>query len=279
MKEEKELKVKKTPTKKTTAKKTVTKKSTVAKKETEAKPKKVATSTAKKTTTAKKATTPKKETVKKEVKKEVEKQEQIIEKEPVEVKVEKSEVKTSPEIKEVKHEKIGISFDNPISILGIILACILIIVLSIQFYMKMRSEIYSSYFIDKSYLVEHNLANQVNCDALGEALKGKNSFILLTNYSEQAFDLEKDISDLIKKNQLEDYFHVYPLIDNCGPISDKNSVAGLNLNLPFGIDKTPSILYYQDGKLMDVIKREDSQMLSKADFQQFLDIYELNKEE
>ena len=40
------------------------------------------------------------------------------------------------------------------------------------------------------------------------------------------------------------------------------------------ITKVPTILYYKDGKIIDVVRRNDNNIINASDFQKVLDIYE-----
>ena len=96
-------------------------------------------------------------------------------------------------------------------------------------------------------------------------------FIFITSLNdEEEYNLEKDLRKVIKDNNLKDNFYIYFKND-----SD-------NLNELFGIDennKTPTILYYKNGNLVDKVERNDEKMIEAADFAKLLDMYELSKEE
>ena len=257
--------------KKTTSKKTSTKTSTTNK------------TSVKKTTTKKTVT--KKPVAKKTV---APKQSVKIEKENLEEKMIEEKVSFPEELKETKvtlHEepkKVTKTVWNEKSHLKtIIMVVVSFLVLAIGVVVAFiqaeeSGASYSDKWKDKSYLVEKEYAASLTCSQIPNAILGSQAFVLVTSFSEEEFHLEKDLARLIRENHIED-FYVYPLVDNCGPISNPSSVAGQNLLLTEGLEHVPAILYYRDGKLEEVVEREDEKMLEVGDFQKLLDIYEITK--
>ncbi len=225
--------------------------------------KKSSSSTTKKTTTkkttSKKATTTKKAPVKKV---------EVVKEEPV---VEKMETEKKP-VEELYTPNMSV-----MAIVTVLLAAILVVIYMVTLFMKAQEVTYSEAWKDKSYLVEKELAPKISCDELANATLGNESFIFVLSYSEEAFELEKDMAKLIKEYHLQDDFYVYTLDDNCGPISEPESIVGQNLKLTKGLNKIPAILFYRNGSLEEVVEREDEKMIEIGDFQKLLDIYEISK--
>ena len=44
------------------------------------------------------------------------------------------------------------------------------------------------------------------------------------------------------------------------------------------IKEIPTIIYYNDGKVVDIITREDDNMMNIGDFQKLLDVNKIEKE-
>ncbi len=247
--------------KKTTSKKTSTKTSTAKK------------NGVKKTTTRK--TTTKKPASKKPVAK--------VEKKVVEEKIieEKESFQEPIEMNEEPKKEAKVVWNEKSHLKAIIMAVVAFLVLAVGVIVAFiqaeeSGASYSDKWKDKSYLVEKEYAASVTCDGIPNAILGDQAFILVTSFNEEEFHLEKDLARLIRENHIED-FYVYPLVDNCGPISNASSVAGRNLLLTKGLEHTPAILYYRNGKLEEVVEREDEKMLEVGDFQKLLDIYEITK--
>ena len=208
------------------------------------KPKKKTNITAK-NTTAKKTTTKKitgEETVKKTTTKKI-----------------TGEVKEQPNVKETKLDY---------KMIIIIILALLIMVIGIA---KIGG-VFENKDFSKSYLLSKKIINkEILKDDVRSVLLNNDVFIFITSLNdEEEYNLEKDLRKVIKDNNLKDNFYIYFKND-----SD-------NLNELFGIDennKTPTILYYKNGNLVDKVERNDEKMIEAADFAKLLDMYELSKEE
>jgi len=130
----------------------------------------------------------------------------------------------------------------------------------------------------QSYLVRNNVVEKISCDDIPNAILGEQSFVFITSLNqEEEYKLEKKLASIIKSNHLQDDFYVYILDDQCGSVSDVTSEVSQKLLLTKSLEKVPSILYYRNGQLMDIVQREDEAMLNDGDFVKLLDIYEIAK--
>lgn len=159
-------------------------------------------------------------------------------------------------------------------IVGVCLGLIIALLGTVSIYRKNTNIDYS-----KSYLVTKNIAKEINCDNLSEAINKERSFIFITNYNdENEYNLEKDLKDVINKYKLSNDFYVFPQNHNCGSISEiESGTLGTTLKLKEPISTMPTILYYENGEFIDYVKREDVKMIEAADFVQLLDIYEITE--
>ena len=218
-------------------------------------PKKKTGSISKKTTTTKKkttnGTTVKKTTTTKKV--EPKKEEPII-----------KEEKVIKEEKKINEPKLDYKM-----ILIIVLALLIMVIGIAKIGGVFENKDYS-----KSYLLK--TTKEIKKEDISNTLLNKEVFIFITKlnqdeeYNEKEYNLEKDLKKVIKDNNIKDNFYVY--------LEDENT----NLRELFGIEedtKTPTILYFKNGSLIDTVEREDENMMEAADFVKLLDIYELSKEE
>ncbi len=124
----------------------------------------------------------------------------------------------------------------------------------------------------KSYLVSKKVVKgNVDKDSIGSVINQDESFILVTQLeSEEEYNLEKSLRKIITDNDIKDRFYVYEYED------------GDNIQSMFKLNdaniKLPTILYYRDGKFVDLVSRYDEKMIEAADFAKMLDIYEITKE-
>ena len=125
----------------------------------------------------------------------------------------------------------------------------------------------------QSYLLKHKIVtNKIEDVDINNISLNKDVFILVTSLkNEEEYNLEKNLKKVIKDNGIKDNFYVYIYDDEN---TDLNKVFNIS-----GDIKVPTILYYKNGEFVDMVKREDQQMIEAADFAKLLDIYELSKEE
>ncbi len=253
------------------------------KKKTETKKK----STAPKKSTTKSKTTSKKTVTKKTIKKEVSpkkieakeemEEKRILEKETINV-LKHEELEEAPPREKSSSSSVK---KPPVNNIKIILACILLGICSIAFFIKAKDNVYSSKWDGLSYLTEKEYATEVNCQDIPDTIKNTTSFIYIKPFdetnNEKEFDLEQGLSKIIEKYGLKDKFYVYKVDEKCGSLEDYNSVIGRNLRLEKSLTKVPTIIYYKNGSLIDYIARLDNQMMSPADFEQLLEMYEIKK--
>ena len=93
----------------------------------------------------------------------------------------------------------------------------------------------------KSYLLKNKIiTNEIDSNNINN-IQLKDQFIFITTLnSEEEYQLEKDLKKVIK---------------------------------------VPTILYYKNGELIDMVQRDDEKMIEAGDFSKLLDMYELSKEE
>lgn len=258
-------------------KKTTTKKVSMPKKD----------SSAKKFTPEKKVSSTKKPDVKKITKQEKNIEEiKPLKKEPVkeEVSLPKKDIEIVPEKLDNEDKgKYGLPLENPfkpskLHLVMILLAFICMAVyLGVLFFDKV-SVPYSDYWKDKSFLLEKNIVPSVSCEQISNIIQQEQAFIYIKNStSEEEFNLEKSLKNIIQDYHLDKKFYVYELNPNCGSLSSLDSIISRNLNLSQPIYQVPTILYYKKGIFVDSVKRIDQSMMNDGDFVQLLDIYEIKK--
>ena len=213
------------------------------KKKTNTNAKKTTTTKKRTTTTVKKTTTPKKVETKNVEPKKVEKKEEV-----------KEVIKTEPKL------------DYKMVLIVILALLILVIGLA-----KIGG-VFENKDFSNSYLLKNKvITNELKKENISSTLLNNEVFIFVTSLNnEEEYNLEKNLKKVIKDNDLKDNFYIY--------IKDEND----KLSELFGIDdstKTPTVLYYKNGSLVDKVEREDEKMIEAADFAKLLDIYELSKEE
>lgn len=180
----------------------------------------------------------------------------------------KKEVEQPVNAKELK------LMDSRKMIAGVVMGVILIALVLASIFDLIGPKDYS-----KSYLVEEKVAKELNCNEIEEVTKKNQSFILFTNFnSEEEYNLEKELKDIITEYHLENDFYVLAQTDTCGSIDEPTSDLRMALKVAEDIKTMPTIFYYEDGELIDFIKRADENPMQAADFMQLLDMFEITRE-
>lgn len=180
----------------------------------------------------------------------------------------KKEVEQPVNAKELK------LMDSRKMIAGVVMGVILIALVLASIFDLIGPKDYS-----KSYLVEEKVAKELNCNEIEEVIKKNQSFILFTNFnSEEEYNLEKELKDIITEYHLENDFYVLAQTDTCGSIDEPTSDLRMALKVAEDIKTMPTIFYYEDGELIDFIKRADENPMQAADFMQLLDMFEITRE-
>ena len=145
----------------------------------------------------------------------------------------KKEVEQPVNAKELK------LMDSRKMIAGVVMGVILIALVLASIFGLIGPKDYS-----KSYLVEEKVAKELNCNEIEEVTKKNQSFILFTNFnSEEEYNLEKELKDIITEYHLENDFYVLAQTDTCGSIDEPTSDLRMALKVAEDIKTMPTIFY------------------------------------
>ena len=175
------------------------------------------------------------------------------------------------EIKEVSGAQQIFSNKNILIIVCVILALILVI-----FYGCRVNKLKETDILSKSYLLDSGTVSLEikNLDEVKQILaESPTEYFVLINYTgnKDAYNLETGLKRIIDKYKLNDSFYYLNVKD----IMNEDNYIN-RLNNAFNTDKikkVPTILYFKDGKVVDVVTRYDNNVINASDFQKLLDIY------
>ena len=184
-----------------------------------------------------------------------------------------------PNTKDVKKNEVDEKKENtkPVTnkIFIIVFVVGIIILLGIYIYKSVGTE--NKEDMNNSYLLTSNTINLElkNLNEVSQVMaEAPQQYFVLISYTgdENAYNLEKDLKKVIDKYKLNDAFYYYDAKEL------KESGAYLELiNKTFKsnkIKKIPAILYIKGNKVIDVVSRNDDNMIKVGDFQKLLDIYD-----
>ena len=175
------------------------------------------------------------------------------------------------EIKEVGGAQQIFSNKNILIIVCVILALILVI-----FYGYRVNKLKETDILSKSYLLDSGTVSLEikNLDEVNQILaESPTEYFVLISYTgnKDTNNLEKGLKRILDKYKLNDSFYYLNVKD----IMNEDNYIN-RLNNAFNTDKikkVPTILYFKDGKVVDVVTRYDNNVINASDFQKLLDIY------
>lgn len=187
------------------------------------------------------------------------------------MKNEKKVVKNKTEVKKESDAKQTIP-SKSILIAG---AIILVLVL-LGFYISSVNKEKNLKKLSESYLLKSGTVSLEfkNLDEISPILsESPNEYFVLISYTkdEDTYNLEVGLKNIIDKYKLNDKFY-YLNVE--GIMNEDNYIN--RINNAFNTDKikkVPTILYYKDGSILDVVERYDNNPINSSDFQKLLDIY------
>ena len=196
----------------------------------------------------------------------------------IKVEVKNDDVNTNGKIEaevqtNVKDSKIKSNKDKIFMIIFIVCA---LIILGIYLYqwksVKDKSEINNSYLLttNTTTLEIKDLENAKQI--LSEA---PHEYFVLISYTGDAetYNLEKELKIIIDKYKLNDSFYYYNASEDRDCINKLNDTFKTKK-----IKKIPTILYIKNNEVVNVITRNDNNMINSGDFQKLLDIYDFKSQ-
>lgn len=178
------------------------------------------------------------------------------------------EVKTKTEVTE-EVEKQKNSSRNLL-----IVACIALALILLGVYIYKWKEVKNEEKLSKSYLLDTGTVSLEikNLDEVEQILsESPTEYFVLISYTgnEDTYKLESGLKNIIDEYKLSDSFY-YLNVENL--IKEDNYLT--RINDAFNTDvikKVPIILYYKDGKIVDITSRADDNCINAGDFQKLLD--------
>lgn len=177
--------------------------------------------------------------------------------------------------KEIEFKEVSVR--NYLIAIGLVLAVILV-----TWYGFRWANIIKEKSISSSYLIKEKvLSNDIKTidevvDVLSET---PNTYFILISYTgdEKVYNLEKDLASIIKEYNLDNkmyYLNVTDIKNDDNVYEKINSALGLTERK---VTQIPTIIYFNDGKAIDIIKRQDNNIMTSGDFKKLLDVHKIEK--
>lgn len=155
-----------------------------------------------------------------------------------------------------------------------IIVCVALAIILVFVYIYVWGANKNKAKLDKSYLLDtQTISLEIkNLDEINQILaEAPTEYFILVSYTgaNDVYNLENGLKKIIDDYKLNDSFYYLDITDIK---NDDNYLA--RINNAFNTDKikkVPVILYYKDGKLVDIVSRLDDNCIKAADFQKLLD--------
>ena len=184
--------------------------------------------------------------------------------------------RTKEENKQVAQAKSRISPKSIYIIIGVILVLILVGIYIYRIQAIREEEKLSTSYLLSSGTVSLEIKN---LDEVSQILsESPTEYFVLITYTgnEDTYVLEEGIKPIIDDYKLSDsfyYLNIESIMDSDNYLTRLNNAFNTN-----EITTVPIILYYRDGVLVDIVTRDDDNVINAGDFQKLLDIYEYEGE-
>lgn len=164
----------------------------------------------------------------------------------------------------------------------ILAAIIVVVIIGLTWYGFAWYNVLKENKVSTSYLVkEKYISNEIaDLNEIGDIFtEAPDSYFVYISYTgdEQVYNMEKSIKDLIKEYNLSEqiyYLNVTSIKDEENYLDKINETLNLTDRK---VVKVPSILYFYEGKLVEMTDTKSDGLMTKSDFQKLIEIVNIKK--
>ncbi len=172
----------------------------------------------------------------------------------------------------VKENERFIPMKNYVLAIGLVVAAVLLTLYGFAWYNVLKEGKVSQSYLVKEKVISSEIQSLEEVDAIFAEVPDEYFVYVSYTGSEAIYNMEKDLKKVINKYELNDqmyYLNVTSIKDKDNYLKDIKK----SLNLDQDIKQVPTIIYIKEGKVVDIIERNDNNMMNVGDFQKLLDIY------
>ena len=157
----------------------------------------------------------------------------------------------------------------------ILAAVIVVVIIGLTWYAFAWYNVVQENKVSTSYLVQEKIISKEITD-LNEVsnifAEAPDSYFIYISYTgdEQIYNMEKSIKSIIKSYNLSDnmyYLNVTSIKEEKGYMDKINKTLGLTDRK---VVKVPTILYFEDGKLVEMTDTKSDLLMTRSDFQKLI---------
>lgn len=178
----------------------------------------------------------------------------------------------------VKKNERYIPIKNYVLAAVIVVVMILLTLYGFEWYKVLKENKVSTSYLVKEKIISNEINGlaEVN-DVFSEAPTNYYLYISYTG-SEEIYNMEKDLKEIINEYSLNDsmyFLNVSDIKDEDNYIDQINEALNLEDQK---VKKVPTIIYYNDGKVVDIVERLDDNIMNVGDFEKLLETNKVAKE-
>jgi hypothetical protein len=178
----------------------------------------------------------------------------------------------------VKKNERYIPIKNYVLAAVIVVVMILLTIYGFAWYRVLKENKVSTSYLVKEKIISNEIKglDEVN-DVFSEAPAKYYLYISYTG-SEEIYNMEKDLKKVINSYGLNDLFYFLNVTEIK---NEKDYIDSINETLSLKdqkIKQIPTIIYFNDGEVVDIVERYDNNIMNVGDFEKLLEINKVTKE-
>lgn len=160
---------------------------------------------------------------------------------------------------------------------------IVVVIILITWYSFAWYNVFQEKKVSESYLIKEKvISNEItNLDSIEDVFsEAPDSYFVYVSYTgtKEIYNIEKKLQDVINEYNLNDsiyFLNITEIKEKENYIEEINNALKLN---DIKIEKVPTIIYFKEGKAVDITSRKDDNIIDENDFKQLLDINNFKKD-
>lgn len=172
----------------------------------------------------------------------------------------------------IKKNERFIPIKNYFIAFGLVIVVIALTIYGFKWYNLIQDNKLSESYLVKEDSIYHEIKNLEEVDMWTSEVPAEYYIYISYTGSKEIYEMEIELKEIIDEYNLKDsiyYLNVKEIKDENNYLEKINNSLGLNENIK--VTKVPTIIYFKDGKAVDIISVKDDNIMNKGDFQKLLD--------
>ncbi len=179
----------------------------------------------------------------------------------------------------VKKNERFVPIKNYVVVVLVIIGIIALVLYGFSWHKVIQENRVSTSYLIKSKVISNEMQSIEELkDVFSEAPSDYYLYISYTG-SQEIYDMEKELTALINEYKIGEQFYYLNVTD---VKNEKDYINKINEALGLKDKKVinvPTIIYFKDGKAVDIIKKDGNNIMNIGDFQKLLDVNKVDKDQ